>query len=94
MNKIIYKGMNETLNICSEMVVVDNNAVTFIVMDIKVTNTNRLSHVIYDPIFNAFLFCVNLYRCFTIFMKIICRGFIDIFFLKLFLLVRESIKEA
>lgn len=45
--------MNETLNICSEMVVVDNNAVTFIVMDIKVTNTNRLIHVIYDPIFNA-----------------------------------------
>lgn len=64
MNKIIYKGMNETLNICSEMVVVDNNAVTFIVMDIKVTNTNRLSHVIYDPIFNAFLFCVNTY-CFS-----------------------------
>lgn len=27
-------------------------------------------------------------------MKIICGGFIDIFFFKLFLLVRESIKEA
>lgn len=27
-------------------------------------------------------------------MKIICRGFIDIFFLKLFLLVREFIKEV
>lgn len=64
MNEIIYKGMNETLNICSEMVVVDDNAVTFIVMDIKVTNANRLSHVIYDPIFNAFLFCVHT-NCFS-----------------------------
>lgn len=64
MNKIIYKGMNETLNICSEMAVVDNDTVTFIVMDIKVTNANRLSHVIYDPIFNAFLFCVHT-NCFS-----------------------------
>lgn len=38
------------------MVVVRNNAVTFIVMDMKVTNTNRLSDVIYGPIFNAFYF--------------------------------------
>lgn len=43
------------------MAVVDNDAVTFIVMDIKVTNANRLSHVINDPIFNAFLFCVHTY---------------------------------
>lgn len=56
--------MNETLNICSEMAVVDNDTVTFIVMDIKVTNANRLSHVIYDPIFNAFLFCVHT-NCFS-----------------------------
>lgn len=66
MNKIIYKGMNEILNICFEMVVVDNNVVIFIVMDIKVINTNRFSYVIYDLIFNVFLFCVNIYCFFRI----------------------------
>lgn len=66
MNKIIYKGMNEILNICFEMVVVDNNVVIFIVMDIKVINTNRFSYVIYDSIFNVFLFCVNIYCFFCI----------------------------
>lgn len=63
MNKIIYKGMNEILNICFEMVVVDNNVVIFIVMDIKVINMNRFSYVIYDLIFNVFLFCVYI-NCF------------------------------
>lgn len=66
MNKIIYKGMNEILNICFEMVVVDNNVVIFIVMDIKVINMNRFSYVIYDLIFNVFLFCVNIYCFFCI----------------------------
>lgn len=47
------------------MVVVDNNVVIFIVMDIKVINMNRFSYVIYDLIFNVFLFCVYIY-CFCI----------------------------
>lgn len=45
------------------MVVVDNDIVIFIVMDIKVINVNRFSYVIYDLIFNVFLFCVYI-NCF------------------------------